>query len=542
MMFCTPSLRSVLGLTAILLLPVAHSAAGREIADERWRDADCPFDVGSDFTVGKDVTCGVVTVPLRHAEPDGQTITLSVAVFEAFGDSPAPDPLAMFTGGPGGNIFDLAPKKRSDGAAIVGARRGAVFMSERGTYGAEPMLDCPELSVIDDNYGVWGEERLALELQAYTECRQRLVDEGVDLAAFNNTERAADVPYVMAILGFDEFNLWGVSGGGVLAELVARDHPDSGVRTIMTDSGAFPRADWRDIFEPLLTNMSARFRLLFESCVADPACNADFPDLERVFFDLIAKLNSHPAAVQVKNPATGEKVDVELTGDLFVAVLISSFGIIDVVPKMIYDATEGDFDLLSMFLPGAFMGDTGNSTADGLYLSMICPEIGEMTMADIATDGTYRQIDRIVTPKIQSFFDLCALWDVPTVPPGEIVTSDVPALLMEGAFDTNKNPDFNRVVAKNFTTAYPVTFGDKAHVVLGECALELMAEFMDDPASPPDTGCVPDRPTFSGPAGPIWWVLYHHAVLVIAGVMLILTGLLVGVVWYVKRRRARSVS
>jgi pimeloyl-ACP methyl ester carboxylesterase len=541
-MSSTPAFRIVFGLTTFLLIPVAHAAAARDIADARWRDADCPFVVGSDFTVGEDVTCGVVTVPLRHAEPDGPTITLSVAVFEAFGESPAPDPLAMFTGGPGGNIFDLAPKKKSGGAAIVGARRGAVFMSERGTYGAEPMLDCPELSVIDDNYGVWGDERLALELQAYTGCRQRLVEEGVDLAAFNNTERAADVPYVMEVLGYDDYNLWGVSGGGVLVELVARDHPDSGVRTIMTDSGAFPRADWRDIFEPLLTNMSARFRLLFESCAADPGCSADFPDLEQVFFDLIAELNTRPATVPIKNPVTGQNVDIELTGDLFTAVLISTFGVIDVVPKIISDAAEGDFDLLSMFLPGAFMGDTGISTADGLYLSMICPEIGGMTMADIAVDETFPEIDRIIRPKIQSFFDLCSLWDVPTVPPGAIVTGDVPALLMEGAFDTNKNPDFNRVVAENLTTAYPVTFGDKAHVVLGECALKMMAEFMDDPASPPDTGCVPERPTFSGPAGPIWWVLYHHAVLVIAGVMLILTGLLVGVVLYVRRRRARSVS
>jgi len=528
------------GLTTALLLTIGQAATAGEITDDRWRDADCRFEVGKDFNVGEDVICGTVTVPERHAEPDGPTITLSVAIFRAFGDTPAPDPLVMFTGGPGGNIFDLAPKKKSGGAALVGNRRDAVYMSERGTHGADPILDCPELAVLDDNFGVWGDARNALELQAYTECKERLVAEGIDLASFNNTERATDVPYVMEVLGYDEFNLWGVSGGGVLTELVARDHPDSGVRTIMTDSGSFPRADWRDIFRPLITNMSGRIRLLFDRCAADSDCDENFPELERVFFDLIADLNASPARLPVNSLATGEKVEIDMTGDLFVAVLVNAFGLIDVVPKMIYDATEGDFDLLSVFLPGAFMGDTGVSTSDGLYLSMICPEIGEMTMDDISTDGAYPEIDRIMSPKVQSFFDLCSVWDVPPVPPGEIVTSDIPALIMEGAFDTNKPPGYGEEVAANFSTSHLVVFGDKAHVVLGECALSMMAEFMDDPTRPPDTSCVADRPDFSGPAGPMWWIVYNNLVLVIAGVVILLAAAIGGIIWFVRRRRTRS--
>jgi pimeloyl-ACP methyl ester carboxylesterase len=541
-MFKGPSFGVLLGLATALLLLAGHGASSEEITDERWQDADCPFEVGKDFTVGEDVICGKVTVPLRHSEPDGQTITLSVAVFTAFGDSPAPDPLVMFTGGPGGNIFDLAPRKRSVAAALTGTARDTVFMSERGTFGSEPMLDCPELAVIDENFGVWGKERDALELEAYTQCRDRLVAEGVDLAAFNNAERAADVPYVMDILGFDAFNVWGVSGGGVLVELVARDHSESGIRTIMTDSGSFPRADWRDIFTPLFTNMSARIRLLFERCASDPECNADFPDLEQVFFDLIADLNRNPARVPIKRPATGEKVEIDLTGDLFVAVLVNSFALIDAVPKMISDASEGDFDLLSLFLPEAFMGDTGISTADGLYLSMICPEIGEMSMEDVSTDGAYTEIVRILSPKVQSFFDRCSIWDVPPVPPGDLVVSAIPALIMEGAFDTNKSPDYGAEVAANFHPGHLVVFGDKAHVVFGECALKMMAEFMDDPATRPDTSCVADRPDFSGPAGPMWWIVYNNLVLVIAGVVILLVVVIGGIVWFVRRRRAGSRS
>jgi ABC-type antimicrobial peptide transport system permease subunit len=98
------------------------------------------------------------------------------------------------------------------------------------------------------------------------------------------------------------------------------------------------------------------------------------------------------------------------------------------------------------------------------------------------------------------------------------------------------------VVAANFETAYPVTFGDKAHVVLGECALKMMAEFMDDPSKRPDTSCVADRPDFSGPAGPMWWIVYNNLVLVIAGVVIVLVTVIGGIVWIIRRRRAASRS
>jgi len=524
-------------LVAVLSSP---ASANTTITDELWQDADCRFEVANDFTVGDDVLCGTVTVPERHAEPDGPTITLSVAIFKAHGESPAPDPLALFSGGPGANIFDLAPRKRSGAIASTLATRDIVLMSERGTYGADPILDCPELAILDENFGIWGPKRNALELQAYTECHERLFNEGVDFDAFTNPERAADVPYVMEVLGYETYNIWGVSGGGLLTQLVVRNHPDGGVRTIMTDSGAFPTADFRDIFAPLFTNMSSRYRRLFEECAADAGCSRDFPDLEKVFFDLVADLNTDPAPVAVTNPTTGEEVEVMLTGDVFIAVLSNTFSLISMVPKMIFDVADGDYDLLNLFLPGAYAGDNGIGTADALYMSMICPEMGRMTMDDIATGGTIPEIVEALSPRIQLFFDICSVWDVPLLPPGDVVVSDVPALIMEGVYDTNKPPEYGAEVAANFSTSYLVEFGDKAHVVLGECAISIMAEFMNDPYQPPDTSCVAASVTFSGPAGLMWWIVYNNLKLVIAGVVVLLVAAIAGIVWFIRRRKARS--
>lgn len=79
------------------------------ITARQWQPATCPFDLPEGVVLDEDVICGVVTVPEQHALPDGATIQLAVALFPATGPNPDPDPFLMFTGGPGGNIFDLVP-------------------------------------------------------------------------------------------------------------------------------------------------------------------------------------------------------------------------------------------------------------------------------------------------------------------------------------------------------------------------------------------------------------------------------------------------
>lgn len=535
---------SVSGLVILFLTLLAgcRSVALPElqIADERWQEADCRFDVPNSATVGEDVICGTVVVLEQHAAPDGPTIELSVAIVRSTGDSPAPDPLVMFTGGPGGNIFDLAALALSPGKNPIRADRDLVFMSERGTYGSIPFLDCPELAVVDEHFGAPEKERHALTFEAYSACRERLVSEGANLNAYNNIERTADVPYVMDILGYEQYNLWGVSGGGLLTQLVVRDYPE-GVRTIMTDSGAFPQGHMSEVFVPLYTNMSASFRLLFEDCAADPACNRQYPELERVFFDLVADLNANPVPVMIENPASGVETEVLLTGDLFIQTVGNLFAAANYLPKVIYDTSNGDYTFMAGVLPGSFTGDTGLATADGLYQSVFCPEVSHLTIEDLPVEGAYPEVVAALTPFIQNNLDICAMWGVKPIAADEVISSDVPALLMEGAYDSNKPPELGAEVAENFSTSYFVLMGDKAHVVLSSCAIDMMAEFMNDPMTAPDTSCVEAAPSFIPPAGPIWGLVVDNLLLVIGGVV-ILGMVIVSIFWLMRRRKKRRIA
>ena len=55
---------------------------------------------------GEDVVCGYLVVPEMYAHPDGPTIRLAVIILKSSAGNPAPDPMVLNQGGPGGGTID----------------------------------------------------------------------------------------------------------------------------------------------------------------------------------------------------------------------------------------------------------------------------------------------------------------------------------------------------------------------------------------------------------------------------------------------------
>ena len=92
------------------------------------------------------IECGYVTVPLRHADPDGPTIRLAVVVLPAVDADPAADPLFMAQGGPGASTIDtFAEYLATDNDLRPTTNRDIVLWDQRGTLYSSPFLHCPEV-------------------------------------------------------------------------------------------------------------------------------------------------------------------------------------------------------------------------------------------------------------------------------------------------------------------------------------------------------------------------------------------------------------
>ena len=270
----------------------------------------------SGIELGDNVAFGYVTVPERHAHPEGPVLQIAVARFRSPAENPAPDPVILNTGGPGdSNMDQFLPLLAGPAGPTLLAQRDAVIIELRGLRYSKPALVCQEvydaqLAMVGED--VKGDEANQKLLDGMRACHDRLVAEGVNLSAYNNVETAADIAPASRRPGrADRFNLFGSSAGTIVAQHVMRDFPDR-VRSVVLNAVVPLGRPW---LKEMMLNAAASLQRSFQLCAENEACRAAYPDLENRFFALLEELNREPVTLPVVNPASGETVDFGLNGD-----------------------------------------------------------------------------------------------------------------------------------------------------------------------------------------------------------------------------------
>jgi len=454
----------------------------------RFEPAECQFRLPP----GREVTCGYVVVPEnRSSEADsGHRLWLHVAIVHSKSDQPAPDPVVYLGGGPGGNVSEY-----TYGIARMFDRiyrdRDVIVFDQRGVGLSQPSLDCPEvdayvLEMLDQNPTPEEETRRSLEV--YQTCRDRLAAEGIDLSAYNSAENAADVDDIRRALGYDEWNLYGVSYGTRLALTTMRDHPE-GIRSVVLDSVVPLQVDLLSEIGP---NAERAIDLLFERCAADAACDAAYPDLETFFFALVAQLNAVPITLRV------EPYDVLLDGDDLISVLRQLLYISDVIPdlpKMIYDIEQERYDDLVGWL-GLLLFD-GEYFSEGMYASVQCAEEVPFHVSDeteVMLDKLDPRLRDYFAASIDDYSGLCDTWDVRTadLAENEPVVSAIPTLVLSGEYDPITPPAWGQLAAESLENVFYAEFRGLGHGVFGDriCARRIVEAFLSAPDVEPDLTCV----------------------------------------------------
>jgi pimeloyl-ACP methyl ester carboxylesterase len=253
----------------------------------------CRRPLGAMEIEGQTVICGAVTVPEDHDAPDGgNSVELSFAVLRSHSTYPAPDPVAYLHGGPGmGNLREglrgiarLFDKFRATRDVVIfdqraaGISSGSVACQEALTANVVDIaLDEASLAARDDEGGVAPSELL-------TGCLDELAANGVDVSKYNTLQNALDVPVVMRALGYETWNLYGISYGTKLTLEVMRSAPE-GTRAVVIDGVAPPVVR---LYDTLALPPAEATQRLVEDCADEPACAEAYPDLGQVITDVIA--------------------------------------------------------------------------------------------------------------------------------------------------------------------------------------------------------------------------------------------------------------
>jgi pimeloyl-ACP methyl ester carboxylesterase len=408
----------------------------------------------------------------------------------------------LLAGGPGGHIVD----NTLAAAAVyepLHASRDFVVFDQRGVGLSEPALECPEWeeTVLDLLDEADPDASLQEEFEAIMACRDRLVEKGYDLSFYNTTQSAADVNAIRLALGYDEINLYGGSYGSLLAQAVMRDHPD-GIRSVIM-TGVLPLETSFTVGDE--TTVPDAMMRVIDACAANEACDGAYPNLEDVFFEIIDELNVRPVPIIATDPDTGETYDALLTGDTVqsnVTIALYSTPIIAVIPRVIYEAFEGNYELMTQ-LTGESLWVVG-ALSRGMQFSVICTEdlIGRRPEEQLdAMMSVPSQLRSRADPELligYGAFGVCENWPVEEAHPSfkNPLESDIATLLLVGEFDPVTPPEYGRLVAAHLGHAYFHELPGVGHGVLAgeDCALSIAGAFLENPAEAPDVSCIAQMP------------------------------------------------
>lgn len=283
-----------------------------------------------------------------------------------------------------------------------------------------------------------------------------------------------------------------------------REHPE-GIRSVVLDS-ALPTSysvpvNW--------WNTRYGFKNLFNTCEAQPACNAAHPHLEQTFTGLVNKLEAEPLTPTITDPSTGLNIKVMLDGGALIDWLRNqtySLPTLQAAPDMIVGLASGRTDSIE-----AIAKDRASrappyhpdapALGDGLAVGTTCREDSLGTPQELAAAGQEAFPDYPASVQREGIGgwayvqeDCREVWRFPLAPQSmhQPVESSIPTLLLSGTFDTLTSLAGAKAAAARLSHATIVSIPGVGHVVSpwSRCAQKIVASFYDDPKVAPDTSCV----------------------------------------------------
>jgi pimeloyl-ACP methyl ester carboxylesterase len=248
----------------------------------------CPRPLPADEIEGKTVFCGSVQVPEDHSKPDGKKIPLEFAILKSHSLYAEADPVVYLQGGPGGSSINQIPLLAQSFEPFR-KTRDVVFWDQRSAGLSGQSVKC--FDALAANAALIAQKKYTTteidgsnkDSNTIADCLKEVQAAGIDISKYNTTENAKDVPLIVKALGYESYNIYGISYGTKLALETMRVAPE-GIRSVIID-GVAP--SWVKLYDTFALKVSEPIEHVVEQCRADAICNSTFPDLDNVIIDTL---------------------------------------------------------------------------------------------------------------------------------------------------------------------------------------------------------------------------------------------------------------
>lgn len=452
----------------------------------------CPFTVPP----GMEVTCGTLDVPEDYAQLEGDKIKIFTAIIHSPSETPASDAIVILPQNAGMSLLDSFGYLGRQLSGLLD-NRDLVYYEYRGLGQENVDLNCPEYyeaylqSWLDP---LSPEEEITLFTPALKTCKERMLNNEIDVNVYTIDEMAADLNMLRLALGYTQFDLLGGGYGSDLALVMSRDYPQA-VRSVALFELSFPKTYLTA--EMLAMGMQNSLDTLFNQCLEDEKCRMAYPALEQQFYAVIDQLNSRPAEVKTFFPGESKLTPIRVSGNDFLMLIhdmLLSNSTISQIPRLIDDVSNGDpekiavqLQPLRMSLPQELvLGLELNAACEGLH-----PNFWQTTAAS-------RDVQPVILETIQAdwrvFEQLCPAWTGRAlgIPAEQAITNDVPFIVFLGEY----NPDYTPVIVvellRGMKNAVQVVVPNVSNDIFSgdSCAGLLLYEWLNEPSQGLDTSCI----------------------------------------------------
>jgi pimeloyl-ACP methyl ester carboxylesterase len=322
----------------------------------------------------------------------------------------------------------------------------------------------------------------------------------------------ADLEALRIALGYEQFNLYGVSYGTRVALHYLRRYPTS-TRSLVLDGVVPPGLS---LGPNIALNAQAALDSIFARCNAQATCATAFPDLASEFSELKQQLEQDPPSLQLPHPVTGEPNNLTLDyGYLAMVVRLLSYApeTSALIPLTVHQAALGNFRGLAGQAT-SMLEQLSASLSYGMHNAVVCSEdaphypVLDTTLDAVALANTY-----IGAAQYDALKALCQIW--PSGPTDidfkDPVVSGVPVLVLSGEFDPITPPRYGEQVLQHLSNAQHLVAPGQGHgVVARGCIPRLVKEFVHtaDSTEPKTLAqeCIKDlaaMPFFVNSMGPV---------------------------------------
>ncbi len=512
------------------LAQTAAEATTEELAIDA-RDADifardkfivetivCPFKGEIKYKPGE-ISCGLLTVPENREKSRSRTIKLHFVKLHARKPEKwdekgkgewkrREDPIVYLTGGPGAQATGYVKRFVKHGVRDV---RDLYILEQRGIGHSEDF--CPKYGLFDpaaSNKPEWeAYQRGAFD--AMESCFAAAKAARVDLSAYNTIENARDVEALRRGLGFEKWNVWGISYGSILGQAYIKQDP-KGIRAIVLDAivPIVPGAHFQRIGQHYQRDLD----LLESACADNNTCKRAFPDFQGRLKTAMTKVSETPIEVDAIDaelfPAGKAWFFQDIIGgapfvSLYEQDTYSTLpAFIDALARKVENSDHDAFRLATAAGPGG----GGFSISQGMYNAIACNDgwWGKLHDALVQDRADHPVLASMMTSPemINEIAALCKRYGMPPRDEAQYaaVETDIPAIIANGEMDPITPPPLAEEIVPGFANGTYVEFPYAGHGPTRsvECAGDFLTKFFDDPRAVVDTTCADamKAPAFTG--------------------------------------------